>query len=120
KAGKSKATPNDATIDIPTVKLGKVKAGEYDKPREPLPTLHFSFDEPVTHGAVLRQLGAPPVWEGDASPTDVLAPRVRAAAQTARRVAMAEPSDAGEHPPATTPTHGGGRGKRAAQRRGAE
>jgi len=99
KAGKSKATPEDATIDIPTVKLGKVKAGEYDKPREPLPTLHFSFDEPVTHGAVLRQLGAPTAWEGDASPADVLVPLVRAAAETARRIAMtepSEPSDAGE------------------------
>ncbi|HEY3493982.1 MAG TPA: SWIM zinc finger family protein [Polyangiaceae bacterium] len=96
KAGKSKVAPEDATIEIPTVKLGKLKAAEYDKPREPLPTLHFSFDEPVTHGAVLRQLGAPTAWEGDASPADVLAPLVRAAAETARRIAMAEPSDAGE------------------------
>lgn len=96
KAGKSKASPADATIDVPTVKLGKLKAAEYDKPREPLPTLHFSFDEPVTHGAVLRQLGAPTTWEGDASPADVLAPLVRAAAETARRIAMAEASDVGE------------------------
>ena len=59
KAGKSKVAPADATSEVATVKLGKLKAAEYDKPREPLPTLHFSFDEPVTHGAVLRQLGAP-------------------------------------------------------------
>lgn len=96
KAGKSKASPEAATIDVPTVKLGKLKVAEYDKPREPLPTLHFSFDEPVTHGAVLRQLGAPTAWEGDASPADILAPLVRAAAETARRIAMAEPSDASE------------------------
>lgn len=57
KAGKSKVAPDDATIEVPTVKIGKLKAGEYDKPREPLPALHFSFDEPVTHGAVLRQPG---------------------------------------------------------------
>lgn len=96
KAGKSKVAPADAASEVPTVKLGKLKASEYDKPREPLPTLHFSFDEPVTHGAVLRQLGAPTTWEGGASPADVLAPLVRAAAETARRIAMAEPSDAGE------------------------
>lgn len=96
KAGKSKAVTDAATFEVPTVKLGKVKAGEYDKLREPLPTLHFSFGEPVIHGAVLRQLGAPTAWEGDASPADVLAPLVRAAAETARRIAMAEPSDADE------------------------
>jgi len=84
------------------VKLGKVKAADYDKPREPLPALHFGFDEPVTHGAVLRQLGTPTAWEGDASPADVLAPLVRAAAETARRIAMAEPSDAVEPQPTST------------------
>lgn len=96
KAGKSKVAPEDATIEVATVKLGKLRAAEYDSPREPLPVLHFCFDEPVTHGAVLRQLGAPTTWEGDASPADVLAPLVRAAAETARRIAMAEPSDASE------------------------
>jgi uncharacterized Zn finger protein len=96
KGGKAKAAPEDTTIEVPTVKLGKLKAGEYDKPRESLPALHFSFDEPVTHGAVLRQLGAPSTWESDASPADVLAPLVRAAAETARRIAMAEPSEPAE------------------------
>lgn len=93
KAGKSKATAADATPEVPTVKLGKLKPSEYDKPREPLPALHFSFDEPVVHGAVLQQLGAPNAWNGEASPADVLAPLVRAAAETARRIAMAEPSE---------------------------
>jgi len=122
KTGKTKATPADSTIDVPTVKLGKLKASEYDKPREPLPALHFSFDEPVAHGAVLRQLGSPTAWEGDASPADVLAPLVRAAAETARRIAMAEPSDADELLPTPTSTRGRGRGrgKGAAKRRGAE
>jgi uncharacterized Zn finger protein len=95
-ASKPNAAPEVPTIEVPTVKLGKLKAAEYDKPREPLPALHFSFDEPVTHGAVLRQLGAPSAWEGDASPADILAPLVRAAAEMARRIAMAEPSDASE------------------------
>lgn len=96
KAGKSKATPGAGTFEVPTVKLGKLKAGDYDKPREPLPILHFSFDEPVARGAVLRQLGAPTAWEGDASPADILAPLVRAAAEAARCTAMAERSPAGE------------------------
>lgn len=106
KAGKSKAAPEGATTEVPTVKLGKLKAAEYDKPREPLPALHFSFDEPVTHGAVLRQLGAPTTWEVTASPADLLTPLVRAAAETARRIAMAEPSDAGESAPPPTSTRG--------------
>lgn len=96
KAGKSKATPADATSDVPTVKLGKLKDGEYDKPRQPLPALHFSFDAPVTHGAVLRQLGTLSTWSADATPADVLAPLVQAAAEAARRIAMAEPGDTGE------------------------
>jgi uncharacterized Zn finger protein len=96
KGGSSKTAPVAAANEDPTVKLGKLKAGEYDKPREPLPALHFSFDEPITHGAVLRQLGAPAAWEGDASPADVLAPLVRAAAETARRIAMAEPTESSE------------------------
>jgi uncharacterized Zn finger protein len=96
---KPEGQPPDATLDVPTVKLGKLKAGDYDKPREPLPSLHFSFEEPVTHGAVLRQLGAPAAWEGDVSPADVLAPLLHAAAESARRIAMAEASDSGEPPP---------------------
>ncbi|MCG5052223.1 MAG: SWIM zinc finger family protein [Myxococcales bacterium] len=96
--GKSKAAPETATAEVPTVKLGKLKAGEYDKPRAPLPTLHFRFDEPVAHGAVLRQLGAPTAWEADASPADLLAPFVRAAAEAARRIALAEPVEPSPSP----------------------
>lgn len=92
----------DTPIDVPTVKLGKLKVGDYDRPREPLPALHFRFDEPVTHGTVLRQLGAPTTWVDDASPADFLAPLVRAAAETARRIATTEPSEADER--ATVPT----------------
>jgi uncharacterized Zn finger protein len=103
KPGSSKAAPPDATFEPPTVTLGKLKPGDYDKPREPLPAMHFSFDPPVTHGAVLQQLGAPSAWPKGASPADVLAPLVRAAAETARRIAMAEPGDAGEPPPNPTP-----------------
>jgi uncharacterized Zn finger protein len=118
KGAKSKSAPQDASIEVPTVKLGKLKAADYDKPREALPALHFRFDEPVTHGAVLRQLGAPTTWESDVSPVDILAPLVRAAAETARRIAMAEPSDAGEPSPNATLVRAPGKG--AAKRRGAE
>jgi uncharacterized Zn finger protein len=112
KTTKAKRTP-----EVPTVKLGKLKAIEYDKPREPLPALHFSFDEPVAHGAVLRQLGAPTAWAGEASPADVLAPLVRAAANAARRIAMAEPADVAEQQ--STPKRGRG-GKGATHHGGAD
>ncbi len=104
KGGKAKAAREVERHEVPMVKLGKLKAADYDKPREALPSLRFMFDEPVTHGAVLRQLGAPAVWEGDASPADILAPLVRAAAETARRIAMAEPSDAGDPPASPSST----------------
>jgi uncharacterized Zn finger protein len=120
KAGKSKASPEDATIEVPTVKLGTLKAGEYDTPREPLPALHFSFDEPVAHGAILRQLGVPTTWQEDASPADILSPLVRAAAETARRIAMAEPTDVSASFPPPTSTRGRAGRKGAAKRRGAE
>lgn len=96
KRPKSKAAPPDPSIGAPAVRLGKPKAGDYDKPREPLPSLRFRFAEPVLHGALLHQLGAPSTSESDASPADVLAPLVRAAAETARRIAMAEPSETDE------------------------
>ncbi|HET8936487.1 MAG TPA: SWIM zinc finger family protein [Polyangiales bacterium] len=77
--------------EIASVTLGRLSAEDYDKPQEPLPTLHFSFDEIPSHGAVLRQLGAPSGWADEAkSPADALAPLVRAAAEAARRIALAE------------------------------
>ena len=96
---KAKATapaPGDA---VPTVTLGALTTADYDRAREPLPSLQFHFDEPVAHGAVLRQLGTPAAWTGDASPADVLAPLVRAAAEAARRIAMAEPPEPTAPPP---------------------
>jgi uncharacterized Zn finger protein len=92
KGSKAKAVEEDP--EVPTVKLGQLEAADYDRPRVALPAFHFMFDEPVTHGAVLRQLGAPAAWENDASPADMLAPMVRAAAETARRIALAEPAEA--------------------------
>jgi uncharacterized Zn finger protein len=87
----SATTPEQ--IEVSTVTLRKLKPADYDRPREPLPSFHASFAEPGVHGAVLRQLGEPSIWEGDASPADVLAPLVHAAAQVARRLALADPLD---------------------------
>jgi uncharacterized Zn finger protein len=87
----AKTSAEPVAAEVPTVKLGKLKAADYDRPREPLPALRFTFDEPQKRGALLKQLGAPIAWEGETSPVDVLAPLVRAAADRARRLAMAEP-----------------------------
>jgi uncharacterized Zn finger protein len=79
-----------ALPETPAVSLGRVRPEEFDAPRTSLPALHFSFEAPDHHGAVLRQLGAPAAWSGEQSPAEVLAPVVRAAAEIARRIALAE------------------------------
>jgi uncharacterized Zn finger protein len=62
----------------------------YDRAPAALPALAFSFDEPLSHAAVLRQLGAPSAWKEQVSPAEALAPLVQRAAETARRIALAE------------------------------
>jgi uncharacterized Zn finger protein len=82
---------------VASVSLGK--PADYDKPREPIPALHLSFDAPPVPGAVLRQLGTPRGWSSDSSPADMLAPLLRAAAEAARRLALAEQQTAEEGEP---------------------
>jgi uncharacterized Zn finger protein len=77
--------------EVRRVTLGKLEPADYDRAREPLPALHFSFDAPPTHGALLRQLGLPATWTAGGSPSDSLAPLIHRAAEAARRIAMAEP-----------------------------
>jgi len=124
KGSETKPSREVQSHEVPTVKLGELKAEDYDKPRQALPSLRFVFDEPVTHVAVLRQLGAPPIWDGVASPAEILEPLVRAAAKVARRIAMAEPNgpSAVPTPTSTVPTSPGARVARKgpAKRRGAE
>jgi uncharacterized Zn finger protein len=84
---------------VRTVTLRNVEAASYDRAPEALPALHFSFDAPTTHAAVLKQLGAPTAWNESSSPAEALAPLVQRAADRARRIAMAEP----ETPPASAP-----------------
>ena len=76
---------------IPTVTLEALDPAAYDRPREDLPALQLSFDEPETHGAILVQLGAPAAWQSGESPANLLTPLVRAASARARRIALAEP-----------------------------
>ena len=81
----------DAQLEVPKVAFGNVDARDYDRAREELPALQFSFDAPVTHAAVLLQLGAPGAWGGDGTPAQALSPLIRDAAEAARRIALAEP-----------------------------
>jgi uncharacterized Zn finger protein len=96
-AARSSSASNDdagAGASVPpiaTVTLGVLDAGDYERAPVALPTLDFSFDAPLTHGALLRQLGAPAAWRAEASPAELLAPLVQRAADTARRIALGEP-----------------------------
>ncbi len=89
RRGESK--PPTGESEIPKVTLSTLAPADYDRPREAWPVLQLSFDAPVLHAAVLHQLGAPAAWSGAASPAELLAPLVRAAAEKARRIALAEP-----------------------------
>ena len=103
RRARAATTPVDAavTVDVaaPKVTLRNLAAADYDKPRAPLPALQFSFDEPQEPGALLQQLGALPRWSGEESPAEALAPVVRAAAENARRLAMATAPDVDSRPP---------------------
>jgi uncharacterized Zn finger protein len=77
----------------------RIDLAAYDRAPAALPALAFSFDEPASHAAVLRQLGAPSAWKEEVSPAEALAPLVQRAAEAARRIALAEP----EAPPEAEP-----------------
>jgi len=94
-------TPLEQAAEPPKVSLGALSAADYDRAREALPTLDFSFAAPATHGALLQQLGAPLAWSAAHSPAEALAPIVQRAAEAARRIALAD-EQAGA-PPEPTP-----------------
>lgn len=75
---------------VPSVTLSALAESEYDRPRAAWPLIEFSFEAPSTPGAVLRQLGTPGAWRGEASPAELLAPLVQRAADAARRIALGE------------------------------
>lgn len=89
--GQPATTAATTAHEIPKVTLETLDPAAYDRPREDLPALQLSFDEPETHGAILVQLGAPAAWQSDESPANLLTPLVRAASARARRIALAEP-----------------------------
>jgi len=98
------------------LRLGKMSPADYDKPRAELPALRFSFDAPRAPAIVLRQLGAPASWQGSESPADVLAPLLHAAAEEARRLALAEAEAPDDTPAAEVSTSADGeRSDRAAR-----
>lgn len=74
---------------VPSISIGEVGVADYDKLRAPLPALRLTFESPPISGAVLRQLGTPGAWSADTSPVEMLAPILRAAAERARRMALA-------------------------------
>lgn len=80
----------EASSPVPSVSLGRIKAADWDRPPEAVPPLRLSFELPTISGGVLRQLGAPSGWSSDTSPADALGPVMRAAAERARAMAMAE------------------------------
>jgi uncharacterized Zn finger protein len=91
RAARAEADAGTAsTATVPSVTLAALAEGDYDRPRGALPPLEFSFDEPGTHAAVLRQLGAPGGWRAEVSPAELLAPLVQRAAEAARRIALGE------------------------------
>jgi uncharacterized Zn finger protein len=90
KAKPAAAPPRDPAT-VATVSLKKSELRDYDSPRQALPALQFSFDAPTTQGALLKQLGAPAAWQAQGTPSEVLSPLVRKAAEAARRIALGEP-----------------------------
>jgi uncharacterized Zn finger protein len=79
-----------AQTPTPGVSLGKVSREDYERAPRGLPALSFSFEAPAKPGALLRQLGTPSSWQGDAAPVDALAPVVQRAAASARRLALSD------------------------------
>ncbi len=76
------------------VSLDKAAAEAFERFRAPLASLRFRIDTPAVHAAVLRQLGAPPSWPLQESPTEVLGATYAAGGTLARRLALAGDSSA--------------------------
>lgn len=91
-SGREPSAPRlrEQASDVPSVDLGSIDAAAYDAPRAPLPALHLAFEAPAVSGSLLRQLGAPAGWSNAATPEEFFGPIVRAAAEKARWLAMAE------------------------------
>jgi len=76
--------------DVPAVDLGKLDASTFDRLRAPLPAQRLTFEAAPIAGGLLTRLGAPPNWDCDALPRELLGPLIRRAADKARSLAMAD------------------------------
>jgi len=81
------AEPTRAAARVPSVELGAVAGGSYERPRGRLPALRFHLEAPTAHALVLRQLGAPPSWSAEESILEVLSPLCESAGALARSMA---------------------------------
>ena len=100
------------------VKLGRIRAAEYDGWRAEVPRLGISLEPSRTPGALLRSLGAPASWTRAEAPADLLAPTVAAIAARTREAALAEPAPpTGPSGRAPRPGRAGGTRRGAAARR---
>ncbi len=97
KAKAPAPTPTDS--EAAAVVWTKVSPEDYERARTPLPTLHFNFDTPTTHGALLRQLGQPTTWTSDTALADIASPIVSRAAEYARRLALVDTAPEPESEP---------------------
>jgi uncharacterized Zn finger protein len=97
-ASEAPTTPSIVGKAPDSVRFERVSAHDYDRVRAPLPALHLTFDPPAKSAAVLRQLGTPASWTGTSAPADALAPLLRAAAESARQIALAESATADPDP----------------------
>jgi uncharacterized Zn finger protein len=85
------------------MRIDRIDADDYDAPRAPLPSLQLDFAAPAAHATVLQQLGKPAAWSGEDSPLERLAPLVRAAADRARSIALAEEAIVEQSPATEAP-----------------
>jgi uncharacterized Zn finger protein len=103
RSGKSGAVAADKESPagvpaLPTVVLAAQAAKDFERLAGPLPHLRFTFEPPLSPGALLRQLGSPPSWSLAETPAEVLAPLYHSAAALARDLATVPDvnPDAGE------------------------
>ena len=117
RCARSASSPSyPSAPDEPARAATKIDVSSYDRAPCDLPALEFSFAEPSTHAAVLRQLGVPATWQESTSPADALAPLLERAAAAARRLALSDAPPA-EAPERSLPVPAPARSKKRTKKR---